>query len=180
MGSSRKFINIEIKAKCSDISHVIDYLNSHNAKHVGKSEQTDTYFKVKRGRLKVREDPIQNLVIYYEREEYTEAKQSNVTMFEYDPKTRLKETLAKTNGILVEVKKTRDVYRIDNIKFNVDHVEGLGDFVEIEADDLDGKLPKDRLQGQVDQYMAAFGIKKADIINASYSDLLLGRTPKTI
>ncbi|HUU22776.1 MAG TPA: hypothetical protein VM389_09600 [Phycisphaerae bacterium] len=64
---------------------------------------------------------------------------------------------------------------IENVKFHVDEVDGLGRFVEIEAIDADGALGPDTLHAQCRHYMDLFGIDPADLIDRSYSDLILGR-----
>ena len=53
-------INIEIKARCKDLSRIRKILESRNARYIGKDHQIDTYFKVAQGRLKLREGKIEN------------------------------------------------------------------------------------------------------------------------
>ena len=76
--------------------------------------------------------------------------------------------------MLVTVKKRREIYRIGNVKFHVDKVEGLGSFIEIEAIDADGTVGIETLRGQCEKYMQLLGIPEADLVRESYSDLLRG------
>ena len=76
-------------------------------------------------------------------------------------------------GVQVIVDKQREIYFIENIKFHLDKVEGLGTFAEIEARDPDDSLGLDTLQQQCQEYLNLFGISKDDLLEVSYSDLLL-------
>ncbi|MFM9910653.1 MAG: hypothetical protein ACKVOW_14970 [Chitinophagaceae bacterium] len=68
------------------------------------------------------------------------------------------------------------MYYIDNVKFHIDCIEGLGEFVEIEAGNKIKNLSVDDLTAQCDYYMIAFGILTEDLIDISYSDMQLKKT----
>jgi adenylate cyclase class IV len=70
-------LNIEIKAKTSDLEFIRDYLKTNKAEFKGTDFQVDTYFNVSHGRLKLREGNIENNLIYYERQDIAGAKESN-------------------------------------------------------------------------------------------------------
>lgn len=166
-------VNIEIKAKSNRQDAIREILKSKNASLKGIDHQIDTYFKVNNGRLKLREGKIENYLIYYQRENKEGPKQSDVTLLEIDNKSVIKEILTKSLGILVVVDKEREIYYIDNVKFHIDAVEGLGTFVEIEAIDNDNTIGKDKLLEQCQFFLNLFDISKEDLISVSYSDLLL-------
>ena len=163
---------IEIKAKCNDSQKVREILKSKNADFKGVDHQVDTYFKVNKGRLKLREGNIENSLIYYEREDKEGPKQSNVILFKSDSDSSLKEILIKSLGELVVIDKKREIYFIDNIKFHIDSVKGLGSFVEIEAIDTGG-ISKDKLLKQSNEYLKLLSINTEDLLSNSYSDMLL-------
>jgi predicted adenylyl cyclase CyaB len=167
-----KHLNIEIKARSKSHEAIREILRSQNADFRGIDHQIDTYFNVANGRLKLREGSIENHLIHYSRENIAGSKQSNVTLYDSDPESSLKEVLTKALGVLVVVDKKREIYFIDNVKFHIDSVEGLGTFIEIEAIATDGDIPKEKLQEQCDEYMKLLGIKKDDLVAVSYSDLL--------
>jgi len=73
----------------------------------------------------------------------------------------------------VVVDKQREIYFIDNVKFHIDRVEELGNFVEIEAIDKSGSLGEEQLQKQCRKYMNLLDIAEGDLVGESYSDLLL-------
>jgi adenylate cyclase, class 2 len=166
-------MNIEIKAKSNNQELIRKILQSKNADFKGLDHQIDTYFKVNFGRLKLREGNIENSLIHYQRENKEGPKQSDVTLFKSDPESSLKEILSKALGILVVVDKKREIYFIDNVKFHIDAVEGLGTFIEIEAIDNDGNIGKKRLLEQCQSFLDLFKISQEDLVSVSYSDLLL-------
>lgn len=171
-----KHLNIEIKARLNNPKNVREMLSSLNAELKGVDNQIDTYFKVDSGRLKLREGNIENYLIYYDREDKKGPKQSNVILYENSPKSSLKEILTKSLGVLVVVDKKREIYFLNNVKFHIDKVKDLGNFVEIEAIDKLNNLGVEKLTNQCDFYIELFHILKKDLISVSYSDMLLSHS----
>jgi len=167
------YLNVEIKAKCSDASFIRNYLLSNKAEFKGVDEQTDTYFNVQHGRLKLREGIIENNLIFYERANQAGPKNSHFHLVKVEDAAGLKTVLTKSLGIKVIVKKRREIYYIRNVKFHVDEVPGLGSFVEIEAGNVLADLTQQQLQEQCNFYLKEFGINEEDLIKVSYSDMLL-------
>ncbi len=167
------FINIEIKARCTDPSFIRNYLLSHHAELRGTDHQTDTYFNVPNGRLKLREGEIENNLIFYERNNQAGPKQSNFRLVKVEDAKGLKAALTAALGQKVVVEKKREIWYMANVKFHIDEVPGLGSFMEIEAGNLLADLSKEQLQEQCDFYMSEFGVSAADLVEVSYSDLLL-------
>jgi len=165
--------NIEIKARTKNQTFIREKLLSLNATFKGIDNQTDTYFNINSGRLKLREGNIENHLIHYEREDQCEPKSSEVLLYKSQTMASLKEILIKALGILVVVNKKREIYYIDNVKFHLDEVDKLGHFVEIEAIDVHGILGKDKLQEQCSYYMKMFQIAGEELMSGSYSDMLL-------
>ena len=172
---NQNITNIEIKARCADQESIRTILQGEKAEFKGVDHQIDTYFKVANGRLKLREGTIENHLIFYDRKETKGLKESSILLYDSKPGTTLKAILSKSLGVLAVVDKNREIYFIENVKFHVDSVEGLGTFVEIEAIDDDGSIGKDRLSEQCEHYKQKFGIRAGDLVAASYSDLILGK-----
>ena len=169
--------NIEIKARCADASFIRNYLLQKDALFKGVDEQTDTYFHTNNGRLKLRQGAIENSLIFYKRADSAGPKLSEVHLLQVEKNSeQLKELLMQANGVKVIVKKKREIYFIENVKFHIDEVEGLGSFVEIEAIDKDGTLGLEKISEQCDYYLKQFNIQAADLLTHSYSDLLLKAT----
>ena len=167
------FLNVEIKAACDDPAFIRNYLFTHNAICKGTDEQTDTYFNVANGRLKLREGNIENNLIFYERTNQPGPKNSHFNLVKIDDAKGLKEVLTKSSGIKVIVRKKREIYFIKNVKFHIDEVAGLGNFMEIEASNLYADISKEELQRQCSFYLKEFKISDEDLIAVSYSDMLL-------
>ena len=168
-----RHINIEIKARCDFIDRIRDILISKEADFKGVDHQIDTYFNVKKGRLKLREGEIENYLIYYDRIDQSGPKRSDVLLFKTEKETELRELLTVSNGIRVVVDKMREIFFIDNVKFHLDKVKNLGEFVEIEAIASGEKSDGLNLLDQCKYYMHLFDINESDLIENSYSDLLL-------
>lgn len=166
-------VNIEIKAKCHDQERIRKILKEHQADFRGVDHQTDTYFKAASGRLKLREGNIENNLIHYLRENTEGPKQADITLFKTSFGSGLKEILTKSIGILVVVDKQREIYFIDNVKFHLDTVIGLGTFVEIEAIGENENADKEQLLVQCRHYLSLFSISDDDLVADSYSDMLL-------
>ena len=164
---------IEIKARCTKPDKIRALLQERSARFVGEDHQIDTYFRVPQGRLKLREGTIERTLIYYERADQQGPKASNVTLYKPGLGSALRELLTQALGVLVVVDKRREIYFIDNVKFHLDRVEGLGTFAEIEAIDEDGSIGEAQLQEQCEHYLALFDIAEDDLIRVSYSDLLM-------
>ncbi|MCB2218899.1 MAG: class IV adenylate cyclase [Bacteroidetes bacterium] len=168
------FINLEIKARCSDPGKVEKILLEKNARFVGSDHQVDTYFQVASGRLKLREGVIENALIFYHRHNQSGPKVSDVELYKTTPNTSLKNLLVAALGVKVIVDKHRKIFFIDNIKFHIDVVKGLGSFIEIEAIDQEMTGNKALLEKQCTKYMQILEIEKKDLVSESYSDLLNG------
>ena len=94
-------------------------------------------------------------------------------LFETQPQSSLKALLTTALGILVVVDKKREIYYLENVKFHIDQVKDLGAFIEIEAIDRDGSIGEQMLLQQCQHYMELFKIQESDLIDRSYSDLLM-------
>jgi adenylate cyclase class 2 len=164
---------VEIKARCAHPEEIKELLDKQQAEFKGVDKQTDTYFKVDKGRLKLREGNIENALIHYHRPDETGPKRSDVTLFQTGINSGLKEILHEALHELVVVKKNRSIYFIDNVKFHVDEVEHLGSFIEIEVIDEVGDIGEDSLRTQCQYYLNLFKIKAEDLVDVSYSDMLL-------
>jgi adenylate cyclase, class 2 len=167
--------NIEFKAKVSSFAAMEAKLQRLNPRFVGEDHQIDTYFKVEKGRLKLREGTIENALIQYDRQNTADAKQSDILLYTHVPDANLKAILTQTLGVKVVVDKVRKIYFIENAKFHFDTIEALGTFVEVEAIDSDGSIGVEKLKEQCAYYAAFLGIQKGDYIAVSYSDLLLAK-----
>ena len=166
-------LNFEFKARTKDLDLLEKKFLELDPVFIGEDRQVDTYFNVTKGRLKLREGNIENALIYYERQDLAGAKQSDVILYQHSPDSSLKDILIKVHGIKVVVSKRRQIYFIDNVKFHFDRVDGLGNFIEVEAIDKNGNIGIEKLKEQCMKYAELFEIKREDYISLSYSDMIL-------
>lgn len=165
-------LNFEFKARTNELDNLERKFLQLNPKFIGEDNQTDTYFNVADGRLKLREGNIENSLIWYKRENTAGAKQSDVILYRHTADKILKDILIKLHGIKVIVKKKRRIYFIDNVKFHFDTIIGQGTFIEVEAIDKDGSIGIEKLKEQADRYAEFFDVKVEDFIAISYSDMI--------
>ena len=168
-----KHLNVEIKARSTNPKLVKTMLEMQQADYRGLDTQTDTYYTVPEGRLKMREGRIENALIFYQRHDQAGPKRSDILLHKTKPDSDLKKILDQTLTVKVVVEKKRHIYFLDNVKFHLDEVTDLGTFIEIEAIDGDGSIGEERLLQQCKHYLKLFKIEDADLIECSYSDLLL-------
>ena len=168
-------LNHEFKARITELKPYEDLLKGKNPYFQAVDHQKDTYFNVPNGRLKLREGNIENALIQYDREDIAGSKLSKIILYKHKPDPALKDILTMQLGIKVIVNKVRKIYFIDNVKFHFDTIEGLGYFMEVEAIDTEGIFSTTELQKQCDAYFDFFGLSANDLVQSSYSDLLIAQ-----
>lgn len=167
-----KKLNVEIKAKCADQEKIRKILKSKNADYKGIDHQVDTYFNCSNGRLKLRSGNIENSLIFYKRSNQEGPKVSDIFLEKLPPQNDISNILSSAYGIQILVDKKREIYFIENVKFHLDEVVGLGTFVEIEAIDETGDLGLEKISAQCHEYMHLFEIQQDQLLSLSYSDLV--------
>jgi len=168
-----KLLNFEFKARLKDELRVREALKRLHARFIGTDHQTDTYFHVPGGRLKVREGRLENALIFYRRRNVRRARQAAVEMMLLPRRNPLRAILARALGTLAVVDKRREIYFVKNVKIHLDRVRQLGKFLEVEAISRSGDVP--RIRSQARQFQAPFGIAARDMVAESYSDLILAK-----
>ncbi len=168
--------NVEIKARYANHEFARSILREHNS--VGDTDhQIDTYFDAPFGRLKLRQGNVENALISYHRENQFGPKKSDYRLHRIDPAQgeSLKECLVQSLGIRVVVDKVREIYFVGNVKIHLDTVEGLGQFIEIEARDEADVVDIKVLEDQCNDFMRQLMIAQDDLLSESYSDMLLDK-----
>jgi adenylate cyclase class 2 len=140
--------------------------------------QRDTYFYAPHGRLKLREEAgAKAHLIAYERRDRAGQRQSRYRIVEIDEAEHLKSALASALGIKVVVAKERRLLHWEGVRIHLDHVEGLGRFIEFEAIAGEGEAAIAEAEAKVESLRRAFGLEDADLIGGSYCDLALAGRP---
>jgi predicted adenylyl cyclase CyaB len=108
----------------------------------------------------------------YLRPDAPQARRSEYVVIPVPEPERTKALLSELLGVHRVVKKRREIALYQNVRIHLDRVEGLGDFVELEAV-WDGDAAGEAEQrGKVAFLREALGIHAADLVAASYEGLL--------
>jgi len=172
--NSFKHKMVEIKVKVDSHEPVKKKLSVLGAEHLGTFEQSDLYFKVPEGRLKLREVKNSDTVelIYYDREDIAGPKSDDAFLLRVQEPEELKKILKKILSPLIVVDKVREIYRYQETQIHLDTVKKLGKFIEFEKQTNDNPktIEKDRLALQ--KLMEKLEIDPANLETLSYSDLI--------
>ncbi len=163
--------NIEIKARYDNLEQAKSIALEMSANFEGALHQIDTYFNVRKGRLKLREINFQeSQLIFYERPDQIGAKLSQYQIYPVEDAAHLKVILESALGIWCVVEKQRELYLFDEVRIHLDRVKHLGNFLELEGV-LSPKTWNTAVKNKVEWLVTQFKISKADLIEVSYSDL---------
>ncbi|XP_062348554.1 uncharacterized protein LOC134043836 [Cinclus cinclus] len=137
--------------------------------------QTDTFFRVPRGRLKLRrtKDGCGEL-IFYERPDNAGPKLSSFSITPTADPEGLQAVLALALGVLGTVQKERLLFLLGQTRLHLDRVQGLGDFLELEVVLRPEQSVEDG-QRLARELLREFGIEERDLISGAYLDLLLAQ-----
>ena len=165
---------IELKARIGDHEFLRKKLSALGAEHVGSFQQSDFYFKVPEGRLKLRElkDDSTAELIYYERENIAGPKRDDAFILRVQEPEELKKILKKILTPLIVIEKIREIYRYQGTQIHLDTVKKLGKFIEFERQTADDpkRIKKDRLI--LEKLMEKLEIDQSNLMALSYSDLV--------
>ncbi|MDZ7362614.1 MAG: class IV adenylate cyclase [candidate division KSB1 bacterium] len=139
--------NLEFKARLRNAGCIRTVLQRHQIPLAATLRQTDTYFHVPSGRLKLREiDGEAAQLIFYQRPDRAAIKRSDYLIAPVAWPAALREALAAAYGIRSVVKKVRELYWLPRkfgahagraapnlIRLHLDDVEERGHFLEIEV-----------------------------------------------
>ena len=133
-------------------------------------KQEDIYYKVNKGRLKLRiiDDKKGNLIHYY-RGNKDLKRVSEYTIAETGTPAAMDSILSSLYGKLITVKKVREMFIADNIRIHIDSVNRLGKFLEFEV--IFSSLAK--AKKDMKKVIEYFMLDEKQFIKVSYSDLLL-------
>jgi adenylate cyclase class IV len=166
--------NIEIKARCENLSSVRRLAGNLGAQKRAILRQVDTYFLVNAGRLKLREirgGEHRAELIWYQRPDRHSARASRYCLVPVSEPISLKIALTSGLGVAKIVRKRRELWMFRNVRIHLDHVEKLGNFIELGAvidRRHDIRISRKNLQ----VVRNALRIKAASLLAESYSDLM--------
>ena len=141
--------------------------------------QVDTYFRTRSGRLKLRESSLSGgQLVPYLREDTPGPKRADYRVVPVDDAPGLRRLLGDILGVHRVVTKIREIFLVDHVRIHLDRVDGLGEFVELEAV-FDGSPDAEALQHRtVERLMTALGVAADDLVATSYEALLADAHPR--
>ncbi|MDQ3019918.1 MAG: class IV adenylate cyclase [Bacteroidota bacterium] len=162
--------NYEIKCRVENYREIKDLIVRFKKFSYSTEKQTDIYYKVNAGRLKLR--IINNRsgsLIFYNRDEQSNKRISKYIISDTNCFSELDAILGKQFKVLVKVNKRREIYVYKNIRIHLDSIKELGKFLEVEI--IYNNLASAKLQ--MKEVISKLKLSKAGFIKNSYSDLLI-------
>ena len=164
--------NVEVKAKINNLA-----LIRKRAEMLADSdpiiiEQEDTFFPCPNGSLKLRRlSGKEGELIYYQRSESTEPRESQYVRSPSQDTHSLCEVLSNALGVRGVVRKRRTLFLVGQTRIHLDEVKNLGLFVEIE---VVLSLQQTVSEGVhiAEEIMEKLGISRDDLVEKAYIDLL--------
>ena len=164
--------NVEIKARAGDFAAQRKKAGELSGAPPELLYQEDTFFWTKRGRLKLRRfSENEGELIYYERPDAQGPTESRYMILPTREPVVLRDALSKALGISGVVRKRREVYHVAGTRVHMDTVEGLGEFIELEAV-LGPDESQEDGRARIGELSSALGIGEVDLVDAAYVDLL--------
>jgi len=169
--------NVEIKARLRDPRGVEVRAEALADGGTERLAQTDVYFHVARGRLKlrtIREEgrPEVAELIAYARPDATGPEVSDYRRVEAPDAAELRLALAATLGERVVVEKRRTVHHVGRTRVHLDEVAGLGSFLELEVALREGEA-RDEGVREAERLMGLLVVTAEDLVDVGYADLAL-------
>ncbi|MBI2889340.1 MAG: CYTH domain-containing protein [Nitrospirae bacterium] len=162
---------IEVKARIDDFTPLQTTLRDMGARRAGEWEESDTYFKVKRGKYKLKtEDSGTSVLLYYFKDGVKGPKLCVCEQLKLKEKGRMGRFLQANFGQGVEVQKRRTRYTVDGLHVYLDDVRGVGKFVKIEAKvDADNSVHDSRRR--VESLVKQFRLTDRELTSYTYDEL---------
>jgi predicted adenylyl cyclase CyaB len=164
---------VELKARVGDHEFLRKKLSALGAEYTGTFQQSDLYFKVPEGRLKLREVENNGTVelIYYERENIAGPKSDDAFILRVQEPEDLKKILKKILTPLIVIEKVREIYQYQGTQIHLDTVKKLGKFIEFERQTADDSSMVKKDQSILEKLMETLEIDSSNLEKLSYSDL---------
>jgi predicted adenylyl cyclase CyaB len=160
--------NLEIKLRVPKLDE-LERIARKIGTRIFDGRQVDTYFHIHPGRLKLRQTAKRSELIFYHRPDKRSARLCNYLTIKIEEPRKVKRSLMNLLGVKQVVKKSRTVYLYRTARIQLDRVQGLGTFIEIEIPTL-GK--RSHARGLMRSLLRRFHLQGEPPIPGSYSDLL--------
>ena len=165
--------NVEIKASIKNYSRLADIVSKLADEGPDLLNQEDTFFNCPHGRLKLRKfSENQGELIFYKRDNLPGPKLSEYQILPTNNPVLFWNILAASLGVIGVVRKKRTLFKIAQTRIHLDHVAGLGDFLELEVV-LNDHQGVDFGESIAKELLERLEIKSESLMEKSYLELLL-------
>ena len=164
--------NVEIKARIADLVVTRRLVAGAADRGPELLSQTDAFFPVPAGRLKLREcsgRPAE--LIYYRRPDTPGPSESVWAKVTVPHAPALREVLGAALGVRGQVTKRRTLFWVGRTRVHLDEVKDLGDFLELEVVLEDGEAVSAGIE-EAQRLLRLFGIPDDALVPEAYIDLL--------
>ncbi len=172
--------NVEIKVRLQYLNETRSRARALGAVPTSTDEQTDVYYAVNSSgaeRIKLRTVPGKDPeLIRYHRSEDSSVRTSDYTLIRGAEAMREAREYERKAAPEVVVRKSREILLLENVRIHLDQVDGLGCFLELEAV-VDSTHDPATCRQQVADLIVSLSLPREGMVAASYSDLLLARSP---
>ena len=168
MNKKIAYKDFNIKAIVTDRLTIERALVEMHATFVGVDKQKDTYFRVPKGKLKLREGTIENLITHYERVDEKGMERTIVYQYDLKPTAEQISKLHREHIIIGIIEKERKIYFLDNVKIHLDKTVNGKSFVEVEAIDSNDSMSMEQLRLQCLSVKDKLGIKDSELVKSGY------------
>lgn len=163
--------NIEIKARVADSEAMAARAARIAEEGPWTIDQDDTFFGCRDGRLKLRDFGNGNgELIFYRRPDQAGPGQSEYRITPTEDPDGLRTVLAEALGVTGRVRKRRILYLAGRTRLHLDHVEGLGDFLELEVVLSDNESSATG-ESEARFLMERLQVVEEDLVDVAYVDL---------
>ncbi|NOX17429.1 MAG: CYTH domain-containing protein [Chlorobi bacterium] len=162
--------NLELKLKVDSHEEILERIKEIGAERAAALNQTDTYFKIDSGLLKLREFDGKNELIKYLRNEAGGERWSDYQVLNIEGE-EVKGFFCSLFPVETVVKKTRVLYLYDDTRIHLDTVESLGTFIELETLVLDGD--ETDAKKRFDKIVELLRLPLGKQLKTSYRNLML-------
>ena len=167
--------NVEIKARIVSIGAMHPIAAALADGGPTPIVQDDTFFACDAGRLKLRDfgDGRGELIFYRRADDAGPKTSFYVRTPTLDP-AGLRDALERAYGAVGRVRKARTLFLAGRTRIHLDRVEGLGDFLELEAVLRDGEAAEAGV-AEARELMVRLGVEPSALVEGAYVDLLAAR-----
>ena len=164
--------NVEIKARVYDLKTLEKKILEIASEGPTLLRQTDVFFHVSRGRLKLRYlNGKTGELVYYERINSPGPTKSQYKRYLLPNPFHLEILLGTALGIRGVVEKKRKVYLIEKVRIHLDQVRGLGSFLELEVVLQKGQKTSQGIK-DAEKLIKLLGVSRDSLLAEAYIDML--------